>query len=239
MKIEIWSDVVCPWCYIGKKRLESALSEFEHAEAVQIVWRSFELDPHAPSDSAQPVDEMLASKYGVSLERARAMNAQVTELAAAEGVEFRLDEAKRANTFDAHRLIHLAAAHGLQQQAKERLLAAYFSEGRPVGDQETLVELAEEIGLEREQAVAALAGESFAQEVRADERRAQELGATGVPFFVFDGRYGVSGAQSPDVFRQVLEKTWAEARPVTILGNGAGSDGPGGDASCENGSCEI
>ncbi|MEX2541218.1 MAG: DsbA family oxidoreductase [Trueperaceae bacterium] len=245
MKIEIWSDVVCPWCYIGKRRLESALSEFEHAESVQIVWRSFELDPYAPGESGQqPVDEMLAGKYGVSLERAREMNAQVTELAEAEGVEFRLDVAKRANTFDAHRLIHLAAENGLQQQAKERLLAAYFSEGKPIGERETLTELAAEIGIDRERAAAALAGDEFADEVRADERRAQELGANGVPFFVFDQRYGISGAQSPDVFLQVLERTWSETRPLTILGNDAGSNetDPGrsdGEGYCDDGGCEV
>jgi predicted DsbA family dithiol-disulfide isomerase len=217
IEVEIWSDVVCPWCYIGKRLFERALAEFEHWNDTAVLWRSFELDPEAARGYSGSLDQMLAEKYGVSLERARAMNEQVTRLAAEEGLEYRLSDAQRGNSFDAHRLIHLAKKHGLQAEAEERLMKAYFSEGLPIGDRETLVELAREVGLDEEEARSALEGNEFAKEVRADERRAAELGITAVPFFVIGGRYGVSGAQSPAVFLQVLQKAWAEAdAPVTV-----------------------
>jgi predicted DsbA family dithiol-disulfide isomerase len=217
IQVEIWSDVVCPWCYIGKRRFERALAEFEHWNDTAVLWRSFELDPEAARAYSGSLDQMLAEKYGVSLERARAMNEQVTRLAAEEGLEYRLSDAKRGNSFDPHRLIHLAKKHALQGEAEERLMKAYFSEGRPIGDRETLVELARELGLDEEEARSALEGNEFAKEVRGDERRAAELGISSVPFFVIGGRYGVSGAQSPAVFLQVLQKAWAEASaPVTV-----------------------
>jgi predicted DsbA family dithiol-disulfide isomerase len=211
IQVEIWSDVVCPWCYIGKRRFERALAEFEHRDDTAVLWRSFELDPEAAQAYSGSLDEMLAEKYGVSLERARAMNEQVTRLAAEEGLEYRLSDAKRGNSFDAHRLIHLARKHGLQDETVERSMRAYFSEGRPIGERETLVELAREVGLAEEEARSALEGTEYAEEVRADERRAAELGISGVPFFVVGGRYGVSGAQSSEAFLQVLQRAWADA----------------------------
>ncbi len=209
MQVEIWSDVVCPWCYLGKRRLEQALERFPHRDRVDIVWRSFELDPDAPS-VPQDLTARLASRYGMSTEEAAERNAQMTELAAESGLTFRLDVAKPANTFDAHRVLHLARAVGLESEAKERLLAAYFSEGRVISDTDTLVELAAEVGVDPDRTRAALAGEGFAGEVRGDEREAVELGITGVPFFVLGRRYAVSGAQPPELLLQALEQAWAD-----------------------------
>jgi predicted DsbA family dithiol-disulfide isomerase len=220
IEVEIWSDVVCPWCYIGKRRFERALADFEHRNDTAVLWRSFELDPEAAPAYSGSLDQMLAEKYGVSLERARAMNEQVTRLAAEEGLEYRLGDAKRGNSFDAHRLIHLAKNRGLQGEAEERLMKAYFSEGRPISDRDTLVELAREVGLDEEEACSALEGNEYANEVLADERRAAELGITGVPFFVVGGRYGVSGAQSPTVFLEVLQRASAEEYAPASVGEG-------------------
>jgi predicted DsbA family dithiol-disulfide isomerase len=211
MKVEIWSDVVCPWCYIGKRRFESALASFEHRDEVEVGFRSFELNPNAQADPGTGLDEMLARKYGLGLEQARALNARVVSAAAGEGLEYRLDIARPGNTFDAHRLIHLAAAHGRQAAMKERLMAAYFTEGKAIGDRDSLIEVAVEVGIDRERARSVLDGDEFASEVRAEEREASELGITGVPFFVINRRYGVSGAQPPEVMLDALEMAWREA----------------------------
>ncbi|MDQ2809187.1 MAG: DsbA family oxidoreductase [Chloroflexota bacterium] len=218
MKVEIWSDVVCPWCYIGKRRFEAALAGFAHRSAVEVVWRSFQLDPDAPADDTRPVNAVLAQKYGVSLHEAAAMSAQVSALAAADGLEYHLDQAQRSNTFAAHRLIHWAATQGCQDAMKERLLRAYFTEGAAVGDLDTLVALAAEVGLPAAEARTVLAGTAYSAEVRADEQRAQALGIRGVPFFVLDDTYAVSGAQSAAVFEQALEQAWAATHPLVMLG---------------------
>jgi len=213
VKVEIWSDVVCPWCFIGKRRFETALDRFEHRADVEVEFRSFELNPNAESQPEGSLEEALARKYGVSLEQARAMNARVMDAAAGEGLQYRFDIARRGNTFDAHRLIHLAAADGLQAAMKERLMAAYFMEGRAIGDRDTLVELAGEVGVDPGRARAALDSDEYADDVRADEREAAELGITGVPFFVINRRYGVSGAQPPEVMLKALAAGWEEAAP--------------------------
>jgi predicted DsbA family dithiol-disulfide isomerase len=218
MKIEIWSDVVCPWCYIGKRRFESALARFEHRDQVEIVWRSFELDPNAPRQQEGPQDEMLAKKYGVSLSQARGMIERVTTLAAQEGLDYHLDGAQRGNTFDAHRLLHLAAAHGRQGELKERLLRAYFTEARPISDAETLVALGAEGGLPADEVHTMLSSDSYAAAVRADQRRAAAFGIQGVPFFVIDEQFGVSGAQESDVLLAALEQAWAKSHPLTLIG---------------------
>lgn len=234
MKVEIWSDIVCPWCYIGKRRFESALAGFKHHDQIEIQWKSYQLDPHAPHNSEQTLDEMLASKYGMSLQKATEMNASVSSLAAKEGLDYHLEQAHPSNTFDAHRLVHLAAAHGRQDAMKERLMRAYFTEGKAIGDPETLVALAEETGLDAEEARTALASDTYAAEVRADEHEAQALGITGVPFFVIDEKYGISGAQSDKVFQQALEQVWAETHPlITITSSGQDA------GSCEGDACEI
>lgn len=210
MKIEIWSDVVCPWCYIGKRRLEAALSDFEHAEEVELTWRSFELDPDAPRREDRSLEEMLASKYGMTLEEAKAANTKITTLASGEGLEYRLDRVQRGNSFDAHRLIHLAARLGLQGAMKERLMRAYFTEGEAISEPETLVRLAGEVGVGEAEARRLLSGDDLADEVRQDEATAQSLGISGVPFFVIEGQWGISGAQPPELFSQALNQTWTE-----------------------------
>ncbi|HEY7198564.1 MAG TPA: DsbA family oxidoreductase, partial [Candidatus Dormibacteraeota bacterium] len=190
MKVEIWSDVVCPWCYIGKRRFERALAGFEHRDEVEVRWRSFELDPRAPRESGdEEPAARLARKYGMTVEQARAAQDRVTGLAAEEGLAYRLDAARPANTFDAHRLLHLAADRGVQAAVKEGLMAAYFTEARPIGDSETLVAVAAGAGLDEAAAREVLAGDAYAEDVAADEREAAALGISGVPFFVLDRRY--------------------------------------------------
>ncbi len=204
MQVEIWSDVVCPWCYIGKRRFETALASFPNRDEVEVVWRSFELDPRAPRTVDGDPIRRLAIKYGVSIEQAGAMNERVTSAAVEEGLSYRLDIARRGNSFDAHRLLHLAAEHGRQGELKERLLAAYQSEGEPIGDPETLLRLAVEVGLDEDEVRYVLETDRYGDEVRADERDAMEIGVTGVPFFLVDRRYAVPGAQSPDLLRRAL-----------------------------------
>jgi predicted DsbA family dithiol-disulfide isomerase len=206
MRVEIWSDVVCPWCYIGKRRFETALAEFEGAGAVEVVWRSFELDPEAPRVQEGSSVEHLARKYGMSVEQARSSQDRVTQVAAGLGLDYRLADVRRGNSFDAHRLLHLALAHGKQDELKERLLRAYFGEGEPIGEPEVLVRLAVEVGLDGTEAAETLAGDRFAEDVRADEQRARSLGIRGVPFFVLDERYGIEGAQPPESILHALRE---------------------------------
>ncbi len=204
LTVEIWSDVVCPWCYIGKRRFEAAVEQFDGE--VEVVWRSFELDPSAPAVREHTATEHLAAKYGMSVEQAEASHVKMTELAAQEGLEYHFERARGGNSFDAHRLIHLAAAHGKQGEAKERVMRAYFTEGVPIGDREALIALGDELGLD---ARAALESDEYADAVREDEMLAQRIGIQGVPFFVLGRRYGVSGAQPADVLAQALEKACA------------------------------
>jgi predicted DsbA family dithiol-disulfide isomerase len=215
LTVEIWSDVVCPWCYIGKRRFETALEQFAHRDEVTILWRSFELDPEAPIAAEGTATERLAGKYGMSLERAAQLHAEMTERAAAEGLDFRFDRARGGNTFNAHRLIHLAATYGHQAAAQERLMRAYFTEGEPISDPETLIRLVAELGVDPAEARDALELDRFAEDVREDEQLAAQLGIQGVPFFVLDRRYGVSGAQPPEVLLGALERAWGEAVTVS------------------------
>ena len=208
MKVEIWSDVVCPWCYVGKRNLEAALAEFPHADEVTVEWRSFELDASTPQQMDLSMDEVLQRKYGMSPDEATAANRQMTELAAKVGLEYHLDNVQIGNTFDAHRLIHLADTQGLGGAMKERLLAAYFTEGRSVSDPAELARLGVEVGLDRARVDTVMAGDEFGAEVRADEAQAVELGCTGVPFFVVDGKFGIPGAQPPDVLLRLLNRVW-------------------------------
>ena len=223
MRVEIWSDVVCPWCYVGKRRFEAALERFEHRDAVEVEWRAFELDAGATSASAGDVVEpgryaaRLAHKYGVGLEHAQGLLTSMTAAAADEGLAFHFERAVAANTFRAHQVIHLAAAYGLQDEVKERLMRAYFTEGEAVGDSDVLVRLAAEVGLQPEAVRGALADESQAAAVRAEQAEARALGINGVPFFVVDRRYGVSGAQPADALVQVLERAWVEDHPLQTV----------------------
>ena len=230
MKVEIWSDVVCPWCAIGKRRFEKALERFPHREDVEVVWRSFELDPHAPAEIPD-LNTHLAAKYRISHEEAQAMHDNVAGIAAGEGLAFRFDAARSGNTFDAHRLLHLAKERGRQGELKQRLLSAYFSEGEPVSEHATLVRLAAEVGLDADEAARALASDDFGDAVRDDEREAQALGIRGVPFFVIDRRFGISGAQPPEAHLEALTRAWSDANPLMIIG--------GDDEACVDGSCAV
>ncbi|MBC7789074.1 MAG: DsbA family oxidoreductase [Anaerolineae bacterium] len=210
MKIEIWSDIACPWCYVGKRRFERALASFSHREEVDVLWRSFELDPTAPRTRSEPQAELLARKYGVALERASEMNANMTAEARKEGLNFDFDRVKVGNSFDAHRLIHFAATQGKREAMVERLFHAYLTEGSALGDLDVLVRLAGETGLDIGAARAALESEAFTSDVRADENRARLFGISGVPFFAIDERYGVSGAQPPEALLDALRQAWSE-----------------------------
>lgn len=234
MQVEIWSDVVCPWCYIGKRRFESALSQFAHRDDVEVIFRSFQLDPAAPLTSEKTVNGMLVEKYGVSVEQAAAMNDRVSAIAAQEGLDYHLANAHYANTFAAHRLIHLAARHQRQHEMKERLMKAYFTDGADISDTETLVRLAAEAGITADEARDVLNDDAYAEDVRADERRAHSLGITGVPFFVIDEKYGVSGAQPTALLSDVLEQAWTESHPLIMAG---GTEQEAG--SCEGDTCAI
>ncbi len=214
MKVEIWSDVACPWCYIGKRHFEAALDQFSHRDDVTITWRSYQLDPDAPRTPGVSVNEMLAQKYNVSISRAEAMNDRVSSIAAQAGLEYHLEKAQYGNTFDAHRLIHLAATHQLQDQMEERLFKAYFTEGLTLTDTETLVKLAAEVGIDADEARTVLTSTTYADEVRADVQRARMFGISGVPFFAIEEQYGISGAQPTEVFKEVLDKVWAESHPL-------------------------
>jgi predicted DsbA family dithiol-disulfide isomerase len=214
MELEVWSDIACPWCYIGKRRLEAALENFEHADEVTITWRSFELDPNAPAERPGELAGHLASKYGMAIEQARQSQEGITATAAGEGLDFRLDVARSGNTFDGHRLVHLAAEHGLQAAMKERLMRAYFSEGQLISDPETLVALGIEIGLPESEIRELLAVERFADEVRADEQTAAGLGVSGVPTFIVDRKVGVTGAQPPELILEMLRQGWTRREAV-------------------------
>ena len=202
MVVEIWSDIACPWCYVGKRRFEAALAGFDHE--VEVVWRSFELDPGAPASREESAAEHLSAKYGMPVEEARARQAQLAAMAAADGLEFHFDRVRSANTFDAHRLTHLAAAHGLQDAMDERLQRAHFTDGELLSDHATLARLAAEVGVPG--AAEMLASDRYAAEVRDDERLAQEIGITAVPTFVVDRRVAVAGAQQPEVLRELLQR---------------------------------
>jgi predicted DsbA family dithiol-disulfide isomerase len=239
VNVEIFSDVVCPWCAVGKRRFETALRSFAHAEEIDVVWRAFELDPDAPVRREGDYADRLARKYGMSRQQAETANKRLTDTAAAEGLDFHFERAQPGNTFDAHRLLHYArsAGAGIQDALKERLFVAYFTEGAPIGETETLVRVAVDVGLDEEASRAVLAGDEFSEEVRADEREAVGLGVTGVPFFVVDGKFGIPGAQDSDTILRVLDQAWAKAHPeetaLTTI-----DDTTGGNA-CEDGACAV
>jgi predicted DsbA family dithiol-disulfide isomerase len=222
--VEIWSDIACPWCYIGKRRFERALPQFEHRDQVRITWRSFELDPAAPHEREGDRAARLAEKYGISVERARELDQHVTGTAAGEGLDFRFDIARSGRTFDAHRLVHLAHEHGAQDAMKERLLRAYFTEGQLMGDHEALARAAVEVGLEEEEVRQMLASDRFAEQVRDDERTAAQLGITAVPTFVVDRALGASGAHPPEALLQLLREGWTRRSPVTVIAGGETCD---------------
>jgi len=214
VRVDIWSDLVCPWCYVGKRRFEKALARFDNRDEVQIVHRSFQLNPAAPLDRTSNRREMLMQKYRLSPTQATEMDARMTQTAAAEGLEFHLEGTETGNTLDAHRLVHLAHAHGLQDAIIERFYRAYFSEQRSLFAADSLVHLAAEAGLDPEQAAATLRSDGYVDAVKADIEMARQLGVTGVPFFVINDRYGMSGAQAPETFLEVLQRAVADHQSV-------------------------
>jgi predicted DsbA family dithiol-disulfide isomerase len=227
MQVEIWSDIACPWCYVGKRRFETALAGFEHRDDVQVTWRSFELDPSAPPARDVDSTQHLAAKYGMTRDEALAAQRRLTEVAAGEGLDFRFDLARGGNTFDAHRVLHLAAEHGLQDATKERIMRAYLQEGELVSSADVLERLAVDAGLPAGEAREVLAGDRYAAQVRADERAAEQLGIRAVPFFVVDRKLGASGAQSPAVLLDLLRQAWPGEPEANVVADGAacGPDG--------------
>jgi len=238
MRIDIWSDVVCPWCFIGKRRLETALSTFEHADDVEIVWHSYQLDPGAPTTPVETVAEALGRKYGGGPDAGWSMIDRVEAVAAEEGMLWRHHDSKRVGTMDAHRLLHLALHEGgpaLQGRVKEALLAAYFIDARNVADHDELRAIVTGAGLDAAAVEAVLGSTQYADEVWADIEQAQAFGATGVPFVVVDGKFGISGAQPAETFTQVLQRAWSESHPAVEMVSAAGA---GGDA-CGPDGCAI
>jgi predicted DsbA family dithiol-disulfide isomerase len=241
MRIDIWSDVVCPWCYIGKRRLEQALAE--SGDRAEVVWHSFQLDPSATNDDPRDLAERLGEKFGRGREFGVQANEHVTGIAAEVGLDFHLEQAKSANTVDAHRVLHLARElteaselpADTQGRLKERYLKAYFTDGLPVGDHATLTRLAVEVGLPKDRVSAVLAGTAYADEVEADQAQALAYGANGVPFFVIDEKYGVSGAQPVEVFQEALRRANADRKPVTLVTAPGSTD----DAACGPDGCPI
>lgn len=238
MLVEIWSDVVCPWCAIGKARFEQALDSWAHAEEVTVRWRSFELDPNRQGTVEGDYVDLLARKYGASREQAQGMVDRMVATGADEGIEFRFDIARPGNTFDAHRLLHLAADRGVQHAVKARFLAGYHSQGVAIAEHDELTDLATDAGLDREEVTDVLAGDAYGDAVRADEEQARDYGIRGVPFFVLDGQVGVSGAQPVAHLRSALEQV--RARGHTVEGRAA-HDGHdhGPDEACVDGVCAV
>jgi predicted DsbA family dithiol-disulfide isomerase len=219
MNVDIWSDVVCPFCYIGKRKFESALSKFSHKEDIHIIWHSFQLSPDMEYTAGKSLNEWLAEKKGLTVQEAKQMNDHVSNLAAGTGLTFNFDIAKPANTFNAHRLIHFAAKFKLQDKAKERLLSAYFTEGLNVSDKDTLIQLGGEIGLDKKELEAMFDSDDMKYEVQSDIQEAEDNGIRGVPFFVFNRKYAISGAQSPEIFLAALNKAWGEWKQESPLVN--------------------
>ncbi len=232
MQVEVWSDVVCPWCYVGKRNLESALAQFAHADEVELVWRSFQLDRDAEQGPGESTAAALARKLSRTHAEVAQMQAQLTETAASVGLEYHLADTRSGNTADAHRLLHLARERGLQARLKERLLAAYFTEGQELFSHKALGRLAGEAGLDTDEVTAVLAGTDYAEAVQSDVDLGRSFGITGVPFFVVDRTYGVSGAQPVASLLEVLDQAWAASHPLSMATTGAGG-------ACEGGSCAV
>lgn len=231
LHIEVWSDIVCPFCTIGKRRLEAAARE--EGITLDVTWRSFELDPNAPASHPQPLVDLIATKYGMGREQALQAQQQIATLAAELGIVFNWQQARPGNTFDAHRLAHFAAERGLGDAAQEQLMRAYFTEGRSVGDKATLQAIGEAIGLPAAEVSEVLASDRYADDVRRDEQVAlQELQVRGVPFFVIDGRLAISGAQPVELFRRALRQALDTQTPATIQGSPDG-------AVCDGDACVV
>ncbi|OJV91027.1 MAG: disulfide bond formation protein DsbA [Bacteroidia bacterium 44-10] len=220
MKVEIWSDVMCPFCYMGKRKFELALAEFEHKDNIEIVWKSYQLMPELDKGTPTDLEKILVEKRGIDINQARQMNAQVAQAGKQVGIEYNFDKALAVNTFDAHRFLQFAKANGKANEAEEVMFRSYFTDGKNVGDYSVLIQLGKEIGLDSDALKTALENGSYANEVRADISEAQQVGVRGVPFFVFNRKQAVSGAQDPQTFLQTLEKSfveWRKDNPETKL----------------------
>jgi predicted DsbA family dithiol-disulfide isomerase len=230
MKVDIWSDVRCPFCYIGKRKFEKALEKFPHKNEIEVNWHSFELDPTLKTNTAVSAIEHIADIKGISKEQAEGMHTHVTNVAKEIGLDFNFEKSVIANSFNAHRLIQLAKTKGLANEAEEQLFKAHFLEGKNIDDNETLIQIGVSAGLNENDVKDMIASDSFSQEVRQDEMQAQSIGINGVPFFILNNKYAVSGAQSPDVFLQALSQTWSEIekekQPIIITeGESCSPDG--------------
>jgi predicted DsbA family dithiol-disulfide isomerase len=229
VKIEIWSDIACPWCYIGKRRFETALASFGHREDVEVEWRSYQLDPSLPERFDGTETEYLSQIKGLPTSQVRQMFAHVTEQAAGEGLTYDFDSIVVANSFTAHRFLHLAKEHGKMQQAQEALLSGHFEHGEDIGGTEYLAQIGAELGMAEEEIRNTLDSDRFADDVRADINEARTLGVTGVPFFVIDRKYGISGAQPVEVFNNALLQAWTESHPLVMANDAAGGQECGPD----------
>jgi predicted DsbA family dithiol-disulfide isomerase len=229
LTVEVWSDIACPWCYVGKRRLEAALARLPDPGAVRVVWRAFELDPRAPRAAPEPIPyaERLARKYRTGTAEAEAMIARMTAVAAGDGLSYRFDLIRPGNTFDAHRLLDLARERGLQDAAAERFFRGYLCEGEAIGDPAALLRLAVEAGLERGEVARVLAGDERAAAVRAEEEEARALGIDAVPFFVLARRYGVAGAQPAEALHGALLQALGDATQPLRPGEAAPAPAPG------------
>jgi predicted DsbA family dithiol-disulfide isomerase len=215
VRVDVWSDLVCPWCYLGKRRFEQALAEFGHRDDVEIVHHSFQLDPTFPQGEVRDQREVLTAKYGMTEEQATKSGLEMEERAAADGLEYNMTGIKMGNTVDAHRLVHLGAKHDIADTVVERFYRAHFTEQRSIFDHDSLVELAVDAGLDAVEARNVLESGAYAEEVEADGAQARALGANGVPFFVIDERYGVSGAQPKELFAEALDRAWSATHATT------------------------
>lgn len=237
MKIEVWSDFVCPFCYIGKRRLEHALDQFPHKDDVEIKYRSYELDPNAEKNPGKSIHELMAEKFGTDVEKAKQSNEQIGKQAAEAGLVYNFDTMQHTNTFDAHRVAQYAETKGKGNEITERLLKAYFTESKLISDHDVLVDLAGEVGLAKNDVAELLKTNAYAAQVRFDEKQAQEIGVQGVPFFVFNEKYAVSGAQPTEVFLEALEKVWEEEREKPALQSLNPKHSP--TTYCTDEGCEI
>ncbi len=238
MQLEIWSDIACPWCAVGRAHLQRALDGWEHRDTVEVTWRSFELDPSAPATLDGPYVDRLAAKYGTSAAEAQAMIDRMVATGAAAGVDLRFDRIRPGNTFDAHRVVHLAAERGMQDAVKQRMLTGYLTEGEAIGTADAVRRLGVDAGLDATEVDDVLAGDRYADAVREDEATARALGISGVPFFVLDRRLGVSGAQPPEVLRSALDQARDAAGALVTVGGPSGEHEHDGGA-CADGSCAL
>jgi predicted DsbA family dithiol-disulfide isomerase len=225
MRIEIWSDVACPWCYIGKRRFETALADFAHRDSVEVQWRSYQLDPGLPEHYEGTELDYLSTRKGMARAQVSEMFEHVAEQARGEGLAYRFDDVVVANSFTAHRLIHLAAAHGKQDAAKERLLSDHFEHGKDIGSREYLTSLTRELGIDADEAAELFTSDKYAAEVRHDFAEGRALGVSGVPFFVIDRKFGLSGAQPAATFARALDQAWQESHPLQMAGAATLDDG--------------